>query len=118
MAGCGSKSEGPKKYTVSGKVEFDGNPVPKGFITLIPNTKKGNNGPGGGAEIKDGRFETAVGKGVVGGAYVVQIRGSDGVPYTEEGEDVPDGKDLFGTYEVEVDFPQENTVKDFTIPKK
>lgn len=116
--GCGSSKSGPTIYKVSGTVQHDGNPVPKGFITFIPNTKKGNSGPGGGAEIKDGHFETAPGKGVVGGAYIVQIRGSDGIPTKEEGEDVPDGKELFPPYQVEVDFPTENTEKDFTVPKK
>jgi hypothetical protein len=118
IAGCGSGQKGPKIYKVSGSVEYGGQPVPKGFVTFIPNTKKGNSGPGGGAEIKDGKFETADGKGVVGGAYIVQIRGSDGIPTKEEGEDVPDGKELFAPYQVEVDFPTEDIEKDFTVPQK
>jgi hypothetical protein len=115
--GCGSRQSGPKIYKVSGSVEYDGKPVPKGLITFRPNTSKGNSGPGGGAEIKNGRFETEAGKGVVGGAYIVEIRGTDGVPYSESGEEIPEGKSLFARYEVEVEFPREDTVQDFHVPK-
>ena len=111
-AGCG----GSGSSTVSGKVTHKGKAVPKGFITFIPDTSKGNSGPGGGAEIIDGEYSTADGKGISGGPYIVQIVGFDGVPYTESGEEIPEGKSLFNKYETTVDFPKDSTVKDFVVP--
>lgn len=115
VAGCGS-SDG--LYEVSGQVTYQGKPVPSGYIKLIPDTSKGNSGPGGGAEIVDGTYRTPSGKGVVGGPYIVEIVGTDGVPYTESGEEIPDGKPLFKAYETTFDFPKETTVKDFEVPDK
>lgn len=113
LAGCGTS--GPLKYTVHGEVTHKGKPVPKGFIQFLPNPGKGNSGPGGGAEIINGRYQTPAGKGVQGGAYYIHITGTDGVPYSEGGEEIPDGKDLFPKYEVEFDFPKESIEKNFNI---
>lgn len=113
-AGCGSSTN----FEVSGTVTWNGKPVPKGFITFVPDTEKGNSGPGGGAEIIDGKYRTPRGKGVVGGAYKVQIVGYDGVAYKEKGEDVVSGKSLFNMYETTAEFPKESTTKDFTVPEK
>jgi hypothetical protein len=117
LAGCGGSSGGPQRYAVSGTVTFDGKPVPKGSITLEPNAESGNSGPGGGAEIVDGKYNTGVEKGVIGGAYKIRIVGYDGVPVEMEGEKLADGKSLFSPYETTFDFPQETTTKDFEIPK-
>lgn len=109
LLGCGSEPEGPTRYQVSGTVTYDGKPVPKGFITFSPDTSKGNKGPGSGAPIENGKYATPEGKGIVGGAYVISIRGSDGIPTTEEGEEVPDGKELFSPYETRIDLPKEDS---------
>lgn len=114
LAGCGDS--GPKRYQVSGKVTYKGKPVPKGFITFEPDSSKGNEGPGGGAEIVDGEYSTESGKGVLGGPYRVKIVGYDGVPTRQSGEELPDGKPLFIPYETTVDFPKESTEKDFDVP--
>ena len=114
--GCGGGTDGPQRYPLSGSVTFDGEPVPKGFLTLSPDTEKGNKGPQGGVEIIDGKYEVPEEKGHVGGDYIVQIVGFDGVPYEEEGETVKDGKELFPTFETKVSFPKESSEKDFTIP--
>lgn len=117
FVGCGSEPEGPKRYAISGTVTYDGKPVPKGFITFSPDSSKANQGPGSGATIENGKYETEDGKGVIGGPYVVEIRGSDGVPYKEEGEDVPGGKQLFPKYEVKVDIAKEDSDElNFEIP--
>ena len=65
--GCGNE----KTYRVSGKVTFKGQPVPEGRIFFMPDPSKGNKGPSGSAEIKNGRYDTdAGGRGVVGGAML------------------------------------------------
>ena len=115
MLGCGS--EGTERYELSGTVTYDGKPVPKGFVTLTPDTSKGNDGPGGGAAIVDGKYRTEAGKGIVGGPHVVRIVGYDGVPARVEGEDLPDGRSLFSPYQVSVDFPRQDSEYNFDIKK-
>jgi hypothetical protein len=115
-AGCGGSTDGPKRYPVSGTVTFNGQPVPKGFITLEPDSDKGNSGPGGGGEIVGGKYDTKTERGIVGGAYKVRITGTDGKPVTVSGEELPEGQPLFAPYETTVDFPADATVRDFEIP--
>lgn len=118
LVGCGAGGgTGPKRYAVSGTVTFAGKPVPKGSITLEPNAESGNSGPGGGAEIVNGKYNTGVEKGVIGGAYTIRIVGYDGVPVAMEGEQLADGTPLFAPYQTTFDFPKETTTKDFEIPK-
>lgn len=116
-SGCGNDTSGPQRYAVSGAVTHNGQPVPKGFITLEPDSEQGNSGPGGGAEIVNGRYDTKIEKGIVGGFYKVRITGTDGVPVTISGEELPDGKPLFKPYETKIDFPKETTTRDFEVGK-
>lgn len=113
--GCGGDS-GPPRYQVSGAVTYQGQPVPKGFVTFSPDTSQGNSGPGGGAEIVDGRYVTAAGKGVIGGPHQVRIVGYDGIPISMEGEELTDGQPLFAPFVTTIDFPTEDSTQDFTIP--
>lgn len=115
IVGCDSGTEG--QYEASGKVTYNGQPVAKGFIYLIPDSSQGNQGPGGGAPIENGEYRTADGKGIVGGPYIVEIEGYDGVASaSEDGEPLPDGKPLFSKYRTTVDFPKEDVEQDFDIP--
>ena len=107
----------PNPYEVSGTVTFDGKPLPKGFITFLPDTSKGNKGPGGGAPIVDGQYRTPAGKGVAGGPYIVKIVGYSGIATTAFGEELVDGPHLFAPFQTAVDLPKEDTNKDFTVPK-
>lgn len=116
ITGCGGAPDGPQKYNVSGTITFDNKPISKGFITFSPDDSAGNKGPGGGAPIINGKYKTESGKGIVGGPHVVQIVGYDGMAATVEGEQLPDGKALFVPYFTTVNFPKENTVRDFEIP--
>ncbi len=119
LSGCSQpKNDGPPRFILSGTVTYDGKPVPKGFITIEPDSEKGNTGPGSGAPIADGEFSTPAETGHVGGPHRIRIVGYDGVPTTEEGEELADGKPLFPTYETTVDLPKENGTQDFTVPKQ
>lgn len=115
VGGCGPGI--PNPYEVSGTVTFGGKPIPKGFITFLPDTTKGNKGPGGGAPIVDGEYRTAAGKGVAGGPYTVKIVGYTGISITAFGEELVDGPHLFLPYVISVDLPKEDTKQDFTVPK-
>jgi hypothetical protein len=111
-AGCGG-SDGPPRYDLQGAVQFDGKPVPAGEVFLQPDASQGNVGPGSLALIKDGRYRTDPGKGVVGGPYVVRILGFDGIA----AGDSTAGSSLFPQYETVVDFPKQATTHDFTISR-
>ncbi len=117
LTGCGGAPAGPTRYTVSGTVTYDKQPVPKGFITFSPDDTAGNKGPGGGAQIINGKFKTDIGKGVVGGPYTIQIVGYDGVPAKVEGEELKDGKPLFSTYMTTLTLPKGDSTQNFDIPK-
>jgi hypothetical protein len=56
--------------TVTGTVRLDGQLLPTGVIALIP--VDGTPGPGGGGEIKEGKY--AIKKGLRAGRYRVEIR--------------------------------------------
>jgi hypothetical protein len=115
VVGCGG-STGIERYDLSGEVSFQGQPVPKGYITFAPDKKAGNQGPGANATIIDGRYETLPGQGTVGGPHVVRIVGNDGVPYeAEPGMTVPVGKPLFPPHEMRVDLPREAATQDFAV---
>src|SRR5579872_4051284 len=67
---------GPQAVEVAGKVTFDGKPVPAGRIYFNPDFSKGNDGPQGYTQIRQGEFDTRQGgKGACGGPTVVVIQG-------------------------------------------
>ncbi len=110
LVGCGEK--GPKRYDISGKVTYGGQPIPAGSITFIPSG--GNQGPAGTAIIEDGSYDTGSdGTGHVGGTHRVVITGLSGAG---DDEFFPEGKPLFSDYEIEIDLPQEETTEDFEVP--
>jgi hypothetical protein len=111
FAGCG----GSKRYEVSGRVTYDGRPLPAGVIYFDPDVTRRNDGPQGYAIIKDGAYSTAAkgGRGVAGGPYVVRIEGFDGKP----GAELPLGKSLFTGYQERRDLPQARSEQDFAVPK-
>src|SRR5262245_61480793 len=87
--GCTS---GSSPSHLSGKVTFDGKPVPAGRVFFLPNSAKGGSGPGGFAEIKDGKYNTRTkGAGTLGGPLIVRIDGFDGKGTPEN----PVGQPLF-----------------------
>ena len=66
LAGCG---RGPTLYQVSGRVTYDGQPLPAGVIYFDPDVTRNHDGPQGYAVIKNGTYNTSArgGRGVVGG---------------------------------------------------
>ena len=113
--GCGPS--GPSRYDVKGEVLYDGKPVPFGTILFSPDVEAGNRGPASLTRIIDGRYATRPNLGVVGGAYRVQIDGTDGIPFHSPGEgNNPEGKPLFPTYEMKVELPEEASELNIDVP--
>lgn len=109
--GCG----GGPPYTVSGKVTFDGQPIPLGRIYFDADGRQGNSGASGYTDIRDGVYDTAkVGKGASGGPTTVRIQG-----FKKEGADASGfGPPLFQEYTTSVDLPRGNSTHDFDVPAK
>lgn len=109
--GCSGSGSGP--YHLSGKVTFNGQPLPRGRIFFLPDTTKGNSGQGGFAEIKDGVYDTRNnGSATPGGPLIVRVDGFDG--NTTSSNLV--GQPLFLSYEVRVEVPRESATQDFDVP--
>jgi hypothetical protein len=107
--GCGPREE--KLYRVSGTVNFDGKPIPKGLIFFDPRV----DGPQGFANIVDGKYDTAEqGKGVRGGStYDVRVNGFNGI----EANEAPFGQPLFPEYTGVKELPAEDSTFDLDITK-
>lgn len=108
--GCGG-SDGPTRYRYSGKVTFNGQPVPAGEIIFEPDGRAGNKGPQGFAQISNGRYDTGRDKGSVGGPQIVRLRGYDAV-VLDENKPV---KILFDNRELREDLPKKDATKDFEV---
>ena len=104
FAGCGGDGS-PQRFHLSGDVTFDGQPIPAGMIVFTPDGAKGNSGPQGTAEIKDGKYDTSAegGMGIGGGATVVRVTGLSGTK-------------LLCEYEDQVDLPKEDSIHNVEVP--
>jgi hypothetical protein len=110
-----SCSEGPSgRVDVWGTVTFKNQPVPAGMIVINPDLSKGNDGPQGLAEIRNGRFDTrTLEKGAPRGPVVFMIDGFDGVPQGE----LPSGKPLFIGYKLPLELPDKSSEKNIEVPE-
>src|SRR5712672_3179672 len=107
LAGCTGEE---KLHRVSGAVNYDGKPIPKGLIFFDPQAE----GPQGFANIVSGKYDTAQqGKGVRGGAYNVRVNGFDG----KEANEAPFGQALFPEYTGTKDLPKEDSTYDLDVSK-
>jgi hypothetical protein len=106
FVGC-TKQE--KLYRVSGAVTYNGKPIPKGLIFFDP--KAG--GPQGFANILDGKYDTAKGKGIRGGEYEIRVNGFDG----KEAPEAPFGQGLFPEYTGAKELPAADSTYDLDITK-
>lgn len=111
-AGCG-KPKVPR-YNLSGTVTYQGKPVPAGRILFEPDIRKGNDGPQGYSDIKEGKYGTdRFGKGAVSGPLVVTIIGTTGEGASEANLL---GRPLFPRYQTTIDLPEEAMEYDFEVP--
>jgi hypothetical protein len=116
--GCGDS----KGYRVTGKVTFKGQPIPAGKVYFNPDTAKGNSGPSGFADIKDGAYDTSWsgGRGYGGGPTIIAVEGFD--PNAKGDKDKGDTsgevifKSLFPRYDLPTELPKSNTTKDIDVP--
>lgn len=117
FAGCAGEPQSDT-YAVTGQISYQGKPISRGNIQFAPDASQGNTGPGTSAEIRDGKYQTQPGKGVVGGPYVLTVNGYDGVPIPSgEGGMDEQGKPLFPPRDVKADFPKEDTTHDIDLKK-
>ena len=116
--GCGGESGN----NVSGKVTFKGQPVPAGKIYFTPDSAKGNSGPQGYAEIKDGVYDTSAAGGheVGSGPMTVSIDGFDPSKSAKKEKGDVSGEEtilmIFPTYTTTADLPDDDSTKDFDVP--
>ncbi|QDU76019.1 hypothetical protein Pan97_30640 [Bremerella volcania] len=115
--GCQSGDSGPPKYSVSGKVSYQGKPVEDGTIIFVPTTTGG--GGQVGLPITNGTFQGEI----TAGAKRVMIEASrPGPPVTNDLGEVHQSQDWYIpvkyneaselTYEV---LPQENVEVNFEL---
>jgi hypothetical protein len=108
VSGC-MRRAGATRHTVSGTVTFRGEPVPAGTIAFEPDTRQGNRGPAGYADIVNGRFRTHIG--AVSGPHLVRINGVSG-PAVDETKDTA----LFREYTTTCDLPKGAATLHFDVP--
>ena len=107
VVGCGD--DGPKRHRLSGAVTFDGQPIAYGDVLFTPDGAKKNSGPQGIAQIRDGKYDTALegGKGVGAGPMVVRVTGFD-----------RQGGKLLCEVELPADLPAADAKHDIDVPKQ
>jgi hypothetical protein len=95
-------------------VTFKGQPVPQGKIYFAPDGSKGNSGPTGYADVKNGSFDTSSkgGQGACSGAVVVRIEGFTEITPVGDVTTQP----LFYPYEIQVDLPKGSSTQKFEVP--
>lgn len=107
-----SKSDRPR-FHMTGRVTFQGQPVPAGNISFEP-VEGGV--AGGFASIQDGRYDTSQsGRGHWGGKHTVRITGNTGKLLKPNDPD-SGTESLFTPYETTVDLPLQAATQDFDVP--
>jgi len=107
--GCSSK---PEMGQVSGKVTFQGQPVPAGWISFTPEPGKGSVRV---CQIKDGVYDSSREDepGIFPGKNTVKIAGFDGKKIPLWGQ----GKQIFNPVDETFDVPAGTSTKDWVIPE-
>jgi hypothetical protein len=109
-AGC---SKPRAKVQLSGKVTFNGAPVPSGYVSFMPDASQGNTGEVVVVPIKEGVYDSSrePKPGLYPGPTVIRIAGFDGKPIPPL---YPIGKQIFNPHEVR-EVVAAGT-KDFDVP--
>lgn len=69
--GCGSREySGPRRFAIAGRVIVDGQPMPMGVVSFVPQDESGKVA---GGPIKDGSYSVSEANGPTAGKYQVQI---------------------------------------------
>lgn len=107
IVGCSEKGE--SRFRLQGTATFDGKPIAYGDVLFTPDGSKGNKGPQGIAQIRDGKFDTGAegGKGIAGGPTIIRLTGMTG----QAGKTVCE-------YEWPMDLPKADGKQDLDVPKK
>jgi hypothetical protein len=113
LVGCNSDN----LSHVSGKVTFNGKPVPAGKVYILPDGAKGNSGQSGFADIKDGQYDTKLpgGQAAPPGAVIFAVEGIDPVPPPNAAPDVTTTV-LFPRYEVAGELTDATKTKGIEVP--
>ena len=116
LLGCTNDTGGIERYSLRGEVNYEGEPVTAGTITLEPDAARGNKGPASTALIENGTFVVEQGRGVVGGPYLARLTGYPD-SQRNDGPDTSFGKPLFQDHEVSLELPKEDGTYSFDIQK-
>lgn len=109
LAGCGPS--GPKTYSISGSVTYNGQPVPSGSIIFTPDSSQGNVGQQLNISIENGRYDSGK-DGWIGGPTIVEISGTHNFKETPEGRL---GESLFTRHVEKFDAEKAKSTKDFAV---
>lgn len=109
VVGCGKS--GPGRLNLTGKVNYDGQPLVYGLIYFNPDRSKGQSGPQGAGEIRAGQYKTNPDYGPVSGPHIVRITGWNSGP--DQGML---GLPLFTDYEFPVEISPDKRTFDFDVP--
>ncbi|WP_417387992.1 hypothetical protein [Gimesia sp.] len=115
LTACGASSSGPERFVLSGEVLHNGQPVPAGQVILMPDTAKGNQGPGAVGTIENGRWHTDPEKGPVSGPHIAMLNGYASAEATIPGGDPPM---LFTEYKTEIDVTKDASDVNFDVTVK
>ncbi|MFO0864584.1 MAG: hypothetical protein U0744_08030 [Gemmataceae bacterium] len=100
--GCAKGSDGAARVQVAGSIRMDGKPVAAGRIVFTPDTKKGNHGTQGFADISAGSYDTrSGGAGPSPGGNSVKIEAKEG--------------DMLYTYSAVAEIPADGGAVDFAF---
>jgi hypothetical protein len=109
LSGCG---DGVQRVRVSGQATFQGKPIPYGNITFEPDTAKGNQGPQGYTQIRDGKYDTdSSGVGPCPGPQLVHI-----VAYPDLSSGAPRKSMRVIDFHTNVELPRQAHTHDFEVP--
>jgi hypothetical protein len=115
LTGCGGSSGNH----ISGKITFQGQPIPAGKVYFMPDSSKGVSGQTGYADIVNGTYDTRKpgGQGCITGSVIIAVEGMDPTPPPNAGPDAG-GTSLFPRYEQPGEITSSAMTMDIDVPKE
>jgi len=114
--GCQPSVKKPEMFAISGKVTFNGNPVPRGEIFFQPDADAGNSGPASTAIIEDSKYSIDRTRGILGGAYTIRISGFEAPGGQRAVLPEEFGAPLFKEYAIKQELSKGTTELNFDVP--